>query len=308
MIGSFFGPHPSHDAVEFVVFPKRNSINSIYEEVDVTPRRREFEYEIEFETEDLKTSLDSSVTLYLYRKHCNIKQELISLIFNLIFTPRKPFRAHITLKVECITDGIWKFPITLIATEPEVEDIIDIQGIGLLKTSVTEFRLTSQTRYYEPFTAYFLPGGDRDFFVKPHRGELPPFYTKGILIIVGFKPRMYSKKYRATLVIQTDEIYWLYEINGLPPSPKSLEHIKAKIDTNNKTYDSMPPIRQNFIRENAKLRSTGVSSTIKGIQPGSMLMSKASVAIGHADAYDLDLYLLPFCSLRLTLPQGPLGI
>lgn len=34
MIGSFFGPHPSHDAVEFVVFPKRNSINSIYEEVD----------------------------------------------------------------------------------------------------------------------------------------------------------------------------------------------------------------------------------------------------------------------------------
>lgn len=67
-----------------------------------------------------------------------------------------------------------------------------------------------------------------------------------------------------SLEFQTDEIYWLYEINGLPPSPKSLEHIKAKIDTNNKTYDSMPPIRQNFIRENAKLRSTGVSSTIKG--------------------------------------------
>lgn len=56
-------------------------------------------------------------------------------------------RAHITLKVECITDGIWKFPITLIATEPEVEDVINIQGIGLFKTSVTEFRLTSQTRY-----------------------------------------------------------------------------------------------------------------------------------------------------------------
>lgn len=55
-------------------------------------------------------------------------------------------RAHITLKVECLTDGIWKFPITLIATEPEVEDVIDIQGIGLFKTAETEFRLTSQTR------------------------------------------------------------------------------------------------------------------------------------------------------------------
>nr|XP_042125169.1 cilia- and flagella-associated protein 47 isoform X1 [Peromyscus maniculatus bairdii] len=264
MIGSFFGPRPSHDLIEFVVYPKRNSLNSIYEDVDVPPRRREFEYEIEFESDDLKTNLSSSVTLYLYRKHFNVKHELISLIFNLIFTPRKPVRAHITLKVECITDGIWKFPITLIATEPEVEDVINIQGIGLFKTSVTEFRLTSQTRYYEPFTAYFLPGGDRDFFVKPHTGELPPFYTKGIPIVVGFKPRMYSKKYQATLVVKTDEIYCLYEINGLPPPPKSLVHVKPKIDATNKTYGSIPPIQHNFIHENAKLRRTGVSSTIKG--------------------------------------------
>ncbi|XP_060230649.1 cilia- and flagella-associated protein 47 [Meriones unguiculatus] len=263
MIGKFFGSRPSHELTEFLVFPK-NSFNSIYEDMHVNPKRREFEYEIEFESEDLKSSLESSVTLYLYRKRFNIKHELISLVFNLIFTPRKPFRAHITLKIECITDGIWKFPITLIATEPEVEDVIDIQGIGLFKTSVMEFRLTSQTRYYEPFMAYFLPGSDKDFFVKPNSGELPPFYTKGIVISVGFKPRMYSKKYQATLVIQTDEIYWLYEINGLPPSPRSLVHVKAKIDSTNKTYDSLIPIQHNFIRENTKLRSTGVSSTIKG--------------------------------------------
>lgn len=61
-------------------------------------------------------------------------------------------------------------------------------------------------RYYEPFVAYFLPGSDREFFVKPDSGELPPFYTKGILIVVGFKPRMYSKKYQATLVIQVSSI------------------------------------------------------------------------------------------------------
>lgn len=150
----------------------------------------------------MKSNLDSFVTLYLFRKHFNVKSEIISLIFNVIFTPRKPFRANVTLNVECITEGIWKFPITLIATEPEVEDVINIHGIGLFKTSETEFRLTSQTRYYEPFVAHFLPGSDQEFFVKPQSGELPPFYTKGIVIIVGFKPRMYSKKYQATLVIQ----------------------------------------------------------------------------------------------------------
>ncbi|KAL6071902.1 hypothetical protein STEG23_025662, partial [Scotinomys teguina] len=110
--------------------------------------------------------------------------------------------------------------------------------------------------YYEPFTAYFLPGGDRDFFVKPTTGELPPFYTKGIPIVVGFKPRMYSKKYQATLVVKTDEIYCLYEINGLPPLPKSMVHVKAKVDATNKTCGSIPPIQHNFIRENIKLQCT----------------------------------------------------
>ena len=79
----------------------------------------------------------------------------------MIFTPRKPFRANVTLNVECITEGIWKFPITLIATEPEVEDVINIHGIGLFKTSETEFRLTSQKRYYERFVAHFLTGSDQ---------------------------------------------------------------------------------------------------------------------------------------------------
>lgn len=32
------------------------------------------------------------------------------------------------------------------ATEPEVDDVIDIEGIGLFKESTVDFRLTSQTR------------------------------------------------------------------------------------------------------------------------------------------------------------------
>lgn len=50
--------------------------------------------------------------------------------------------------------------------------------------------------------AYFLPGSDPEFFVKPQVGELLPFDTEGTLIVVGFKPKMYSRKYKATLAIQ----------------------------------------------------------------------------------------------------------
>uniref|UniRef100_A0A8C5K937 Cilia and flagella associated protein 47 n=1 Tax=Jaculus jaculus TaxID=51337 RepID=A0A8C5K937_JACJA len=145
MIGNFFGPHPSKEITDFLVVPKRNSFYGIYENIDVSLRRREFEYEVEFESDDWKSNLESTVTIYLYRKHFNVKYELISLLFNIIFAPKKPFRADIILKIESMTDGIWRYPLTLIATEPEVEDIIDIQGIGLFKTSVTEFTLTSRT-------------------------------------------------------------------------------------------------------------------------------------------------------------------
>ncbi|XP_058441727.1 cilia- and flagella-associated protein 47 isoform X2 [Marmota monax] len=264
LIGDFFGPSPAPELTEFLVLPKRNSYSNAFEDFIAIPKLREFEYEIEFENEVMKSNLESCLALYLIKKSYNIKHQMISLVFNLTFTPKKPLRSHITLKIECLTDGIWKFPMLLIATKPEVDDVIDIEGIGLLKESTTDFRLTSQTRYSEPFTAYFLPGSDPEFFVKPQTGELPPYNTKGILVIVGFKPRMYSKKYKATLVIETEDMYWLYEINGLPPASTSLINVKAKIDSTNKRYDNMPIRQHNFVRENTKLIRTGVSSTIKG--------------------------------------------
>ncbi|XP_021565976.1 cilia- and flagella-associated protein 47, partial [Carlito syrichta] len=263
LTGNFFGHSPTPKKTEFLVIPKSNSFN-VHNDFKEMPETREFEYEVLFESEAIKCNLEPCVTLYLINKTYNIHDERITLIFNLVFTPKKPLRSQITLKIECITDGIWKFPIMLVATEPDVDKVIDIKGDGLFKESVVDFRLTSQTRASEPFTAYFLPGSDPEFFVKPQVGELLPFTAKGTLIVVGFKPRMYSKKYKATLAIQTAEMYYLYEVNGLPQATRPPMKVKAKIDTNNKMYDNMPIQQHNFISENAKLIRTGVSSTIKG--------------------------------------------
>ncbi|CAK7312628.1 Cilia- and flagella-associated protein 47 [Vulpes lagopus] len=263
LTGDFFGESPILDSTDFIVIPKRNSLGS-YEDIDGMPIKREFEYEIQFESEAMKSNLGSCVALYMIKKIYHIKDEMITLVFNVVFAPKKPLRTQITLKIECITDGIWKFPITLVATEPDVDDVIDIEGIGLFKESVVDFRLTSQTRDPEPFTAYFLPGSDPEFFVKPQVGELPPFDTEGTVIMVGFKPQMYGRKYKATLVIQTPDMYWLYDVNGLPQVTMPPMNVKAKIDSTNKRFHSKPVRQRNFIRENAKLLRTGVSSPIKG--------------------------------------------
>ncbi|XP_012585704.1 PREDICTED: calponin homology domain-containing protein 2 [Condylura cristata] len=263
LTGDFGGYSPIFEPKDFSVIPKRSS-DDLYNDLIDHPIKREFEYEVQFESEEMKSKMESCVTLYFMQKSYCIETRKITLVFSLIFSPRKPLRTQITLKLECITDGIWMFPIMLVATEPDVDDVIDIEGVGLFKESIIDFRMTSQTRETEPFTAYFLPGSDPEFFVKPRAGELLPYESDGTLITVGFKPRMYSKKYKATLAIQTEDMYWLYEINGLPQVTTPPVNVKAKVNTTNKMMSDGKPVRRNFVRENTKVIRTGVSSTIKG--------------------------------------------
>ncbi|XP_016288857.2 cilia- and flagella-associated protein 47 isoform X1 [Monodelphis domestica] len=252
---------------ELVVIPKKPPVEDDQNQVPVNndlPEVHEFQYEIQFESELMKSNLESCIALYLVKKKQNVENAVISLAFNIVFAPKKPIRSVITLAVQCSTDGIWNFPVTLTATEPDVDDVINIEGIGLFKESSVAFRLTSQTQYPESFTAYFLPGSDREFFVKPQMGELLPIHTAGTLISVGFKPQMYSRKHQATLVIQTENIYWMYQINGLPPNTVPPTNVAARIDSIHKNKRTIPVQQRNFIQENTKLITTGVSSTIKG--------------------------------------------
>lgn len=64
------------------------------------------------------------------------------MLYNLFFYSR----SRITLKLECITDGVWEFPVTLIATEPDLDGVIDIEEAGLFKEAVVDFPLKSTKR------------------------------------------------------------------------------------------------------------------------------------------------------------------
>ncbi|XP_035189456.1 cilia- and flagella-associated protein 47 [Oxyura jamaicensis] len=223
----------------------------------------EFLYELQYQSNEIKSQLESLVGMHLIQREWDPESGIITLVFNIVFAPNKPMRNEGTLVVHCTTGGIWKFPMLFIATEPEVDDVINIEGIGLNKESIVDFKLTSQTRYPEPFTAYFLAGSDPDFVVLPQAGELLPVGTVGTHITVGFKPRMYGKKHKATLVIQTQSMQWTYEINGLPPQTTPPTRPAKVVSTSG--YIRSATVRQrNFLRENLKLTTTGVSSPIKG--------------------------------------------
>ncbi|XP_044141503.1 cilia- and flagella-associated protein 47 [Bufo gargarizans] len=238
----------------------------VQEEVQVSNGFRtteEFLYEIRYESEESKSHLEPSVGIELVRKERDTPSGIVTLIFNIIFAPNKSMRHSALLVVQCVTGGIWKFPIHFVATEPNVDDVIQIEAVGLNKESAVGFRLTSQTRYPEPFSAYFIQGSDLEFSVSPQSGELLPLGTAGTLITVGFKPSMYSKKHRATLVVQSSSMQWTYEINGLPPKTTPPTNVSPKICSLG-MRKSMTCQKRNFLRENLKLTTTAVSSPVKG--------------------------------------------
>ncbi|CAM4444816.1 unnamed protein product [Lepidochelys kempii] len=249
-----------------VAITTKTKTPSVQDEVQVTAgfsTTDEFLYEIQYESNKVKSQLETSVAINLIKKDRDAESGIITLTFNIVFAPNKPMRNSATLVIRCTTGGVWKFPILLLATEPEVDDVINIEAAGLNKESVIGFRLTSQTRYPEPFTAYFLPGSDPEFVVLPQAGELLPVDTVGTRITVGFKPSMYSKKHKATLVIQTASMQWTYEINGLPPQTTP-PTASAKVVSTSGYLRSATVRQRNFLRENLKLITTGVSSPVKG--------------------------------------------
>ncbi|XP_058684715.1 cilia- and flagella-associated protein 47-like, partial [Poecile atricapillus] len=162
----------------------------------------EFLYELQYQSDEIRSQLESLVGMQLVEKEWDTESRIVTLIFNVVFVPNKPMRNEATVVIQCTAGGLWKFPLVFIATEPEVDDVINIEAVGLNKESIVGFKLTSQTRYPEPFTAHFLAGSDPDFLVMPQAGELLPAGTVGTHITVGYKPRMYGRRHTATLVIE----------------------------------------------------------------------------------------------------------
>ncbi|XP_009333062.1 PREDICTED: putative uncharacterized protein CXorf30 homolog [Pygoscelis adeliae] len=187
-----------------------NKPANIQEEVQVTDgfsTTVELLYELQYQSNETKSQLGALVGMHLIQRERDTESGIITLIFNIVFAPNKPMRNEATLVVQCTTGGVWKFPMLFIATEPEVDDVINIEAVGLHKESIVGFKLTSQTRNTERFTAHFLAGSDPEFLVRPQAGELLPAGTVGTHITVGFKPRMYGKKHTATLVIQANSAW-----------------------------------------------------------------------------------------------------
>ncbi|NXI46618.1 CFA47 protein, partial [Galbula dea] len=106
----------------------------------------EFLYELQYQSDEIKSQLEPLVGMDLVQREQDTDSGVIRLIFNVVFAPNKQMRTRATLRVQHTTGGVWKFPVLFIAKHPEVDDVINIEAVGLNKESIVGFKLTSQTR------------------------------------------------------------------------------------------------------------------------------------------------------------------
>ncbi|XP_044200977.1 cilia- and flagella-associated protein 47-like isoform X2 [Thunnus albacares] len=192
----------------------------------------------------------------------NPETGIITLTVNLVYTPLRPCRCSTVLVVQYVSGQIWEFPITLIAMEPQVDDIIITEATELGKTSAVGFRLTSTTRRPELFTAVFQKGSSSEFTVTPASGMLPPAGSSGALITVSFTPNINSKRHRARLTIQAADMQWIYDVRGKTPHDFPPPCTTSTNGTSS-VHRPASECQRNFVTRNLQLPVLANSSPLK---------------------------------------------
>lgn len=180
------------------------------------------------------------------------------------FAPLRPTRALVQVLVTNELGGRWRFRMDLQADASEPDDTIHLVST-LNKTSSVTFHLTNRTAEDAIFTALVLPESQKGFVVSPLQGILNPYGSDGTRFTVNFTPVEYGKEYKADLIIDTDEMQWLYHLVGTFPSyePPSAFDTASRVDSHiSERVDEslMNKNRRNFYKENISAVRTGAAS------------------------------------------------
>lgn len=119
-----------------------------------------FRYEVNVLRSQDQALVDRSVIFDLQSP--TLDSAMAPLEFTMRFEPLKPYKAQAELVIYKSSGGRWKFNAVFEATEPQVDDIININS-PLQKTSSVSFKLTNHIKQHSPFQAYFAEGSAPEF-------------------------------------------------------------------------------------------------------------------------------------------------
>ena len=173
----------------------------------------DFAYVLNILEEKYKTLINKCLTINFNEKLLNKNNNNKKLPLEIKFYPLRPFRTEVEFILRKKSGGQWNYKIILEATNPDPDDIINIKA-SLNKESYVTFNLENVFAREAKFLAYFSHDSTTEFSVTPTEGILEQQGKKGTQFVVCYLPVEYGKVKIGKLIIETEEVMWIFEIRG----------------------------------------------------------------------------------------------
>ena len=175
----------------------------------------DFVYMINVQDEKLKDLINKCLTIQFMDRKRLEKNDLNNrkLPLEIKFYPLRPLKTEIEFILRKKSGGQWIYNILLEATEPDPDDVIYVKS-AIGKQSFVTFRLQNIFTKEVKFSAYFSHESSSEFSVSPREGILDQSGKEGTQFVICYLPVEYGKIKIGKLIIETDEIQWLFEIRG----------------------------------------------------------------------------------------------
>ena len=175
----------------------------------------DFVYMINVQEEKYKDLINKCLTIQFIDKNklkdSNLQNKKLPL--DIKFYPLRPFKTQIEFILRKKSGGQWIYNLILESTEPEPDDIIHIKS-SMGKQSFVTFKLQNIFTKDAKFTAYFSHDSSSEFSVSPREGILDQSGREGTQFVVCYLPVEYGKIKIGKLIIETDEVQWVFEVRG----------------------------------------------------------------------------------------------
>ena len=200
----------------------------------------DFGYILNIKEDKYKSLINKCLSINFVEKK-NMENEDASnkkLPLEIKFYPLRPFKTDVEFILRKKTGGQWIYNIILEATEPDPDDVIHIKS-SLGKQSFVSFKLQNVFTKDAKFIAYFSHDSSSEFSVTPREGQLSQQGMEGTQFVICYLPVEYGKIKIGKLIIETDEVQWIFEVRGThmdykPPEIKKGNLLKKTKASENK--------------------------------------------------------------------------
>ena len=210
----------------------------------------DFVYILNIKEEKYKTLINKCLSINFVdkKKSANDIQNANKLPLDIKFYPLRPFKTDIEFVLRKKSGGQWIYNIILEATEPDPDDIIHIKS-SLNKQSFVAFKLQNIFTKDAKFVAYFSHDSSSEFSVTPREGTLDQNGRDGTQFVVCYLPVEYGKIKIGKLIIETDEVQWVFEVRGTHLDYKPPEIKKTNLLKQTKASENRLQYNENIRKE-----------------------------------------------------------